>query len=159
MHYPWSELLCSVRMRIVSFTIDALRYNTIALSYGLYNGSKSLSSEASAIVMHHLRSDPIDGIFCIIFRYFTNRKTGKVMARALNNSFSALFAQVLNKAAIAHKLLCLHPLSGRTKGVFSLPFLIYASIMCLSAILWNVESPNKDFLAGGSVRTPYDNQC
>ena len=110
-------------------------------------------------MMHYLCSDPIDGIFCMISRSFTNRKKGKDMARALNNSFSALFAQLLNEAATAHKLLCLHTLSGRTKGDFSLPVLTNASIMCLSAILWGVESPNKDFLTGGLVRTPYDNQC
>ena len=155
MHYPWSELLCSVRMRIVNFTIDALRYHTIALSYRLYNESKLLGSDVSVIVMHYLRSDPKDGIFCIE----TNREKGKDKARALNNSFSALFAQVPSEAATAYKLLCLHTLSGRTKDVFSLPSLTYASIMCLFATLWSVESPNKDFLTGGSVRTPYDNQC
>ena len=159
MHYLWSELLCSVRMRIASFTIDALHHHhAMPLPYGLYIGSKSLGSEASMMVMHYLRSDSMDGIFCMVFRSFTDRK-GKEIERAPSTSFSTLFAQVLNEAAIAHKLLCLHILSGRTKGVFGLPFLTNASIMCLSALLWTVESPKRDFLAGGFVRTPYDNQC
>ena len=117
-------------------------------------GSKLLGSEASVMVMHYLRSDPIDGISCIVFR-----KKAEDIARASNNSFSTLFAQVLNEAATAHKVLWLYALSGWTKGASSLPFLMNASIMWLSAILWSVESPNKDFLAGGFVRTPYDNQC
>lgn len=122
-------------------------------------GSELLGLEASVMVMHYLRPDPVDGIFCIVLRKFTNRKKAEDIARASNDSFSTLFAQVLNEAAAAQKMLWLHTLSGRTKGVFSLPFLINASIVCLSAIPWSVESPNKDFLAGGFVRTPYDNQC
>ena len=159
MHYLWSELLCSVRMRIVNSTIDALHHHhAMPLPYGIYIGSKSLGSEASVMVMHYLCSDPMDGPFCMVFRSFTSRK-GKDIERASSTSCSKLFAQVLNEAVIAHKLLCLHTLSGSTKGVFGLLFLTNASIMCLSAILWSVESPKREFLAGGFVRTPYDNQC
>ena len=61
-------------------------------------GSKLLGSEASVMVMHYLRSDPIDGIFCIVSRKFTNRKKQKTSHERLKTRslrFSRKFSMKL----------------------------------------------------------------